>query len=49
VPDAAPLDAIKVRALAPLGLMAPNVPVTPLGSPDKLRFTLPEKPFCAVI
>jgi hypothetical protein len=27
---------------------APNVPVTPLGSPDTLRLTLPEKPFCAV-
>lgn len=48
VPGAAPLAAVRVNWLA-LALTAPNVPVTPLGSPDTLRVTAPEKPFCGVI
>jgi len=42
-------DAVSVNVLAPLALVAPNVAVTPLGSPDALNVTVPEKPFCGVI
>src|SRR5580704_13712668 len=48
LPRAAVAPAARVRVPAPLALSAPNVPVTPLGSPDTLRATVPEKPPTAV-
>jgi len=42
-------DAVSVMVLVPLAPTAPNVAVTPLGSPDALKATVPEKPFCDVI
>jgi hypothetical protein len=41
--------AVRVRILAPLAFTAPKVPVAPLGSPEIVRFTVPEKPFRPVI
>lgn len=42
-------DAVSVNVLVPLELVVPNVAVTPLGSPDALSVTVPEKPVCGVI
>jgi hypothetical protein len=41
---AALLAAVRVRRLAPLPFSAPNVPVTPAGSPDTLKVTALVKP-----
>jgi len=49
VPDAAPPPAVRVSTLAPVGLTVPNDPVTPTGSPETLRVTVPVKPVCLVI
>jgi hypothetical protein len=46
VPVVAVLLALKVRELLPVVLDGLNAAVTPLGSPDTLRATLPLKPFC---
>jgi hypothetical protein len=48
-PSAAELDADKVNVLAPLALIAPKDAVTPEGSPDAARVTVPLKPFCGVM
>ena len=42
-------DAVSVNVLLPLELAAPNVAVTPFGSPDALSVTVPEKPDWGVI
>jgi hypothetical protein len=44
VPVVAVLLAAKVRALAPVVGLVPNVPVTPAGSPDTASVTLPVNP-----
>jgi hypothetical protein len=48
VPAVAVLLAFKVRELLPVVLDGLNAAVTPLGSPDTVRATLPLKPFCPV-
>jgi len=45
VPVVAVLLAVRVRVLVPLVLVGLNVAVTPLGSPDAARLTLPVNPF----
>jgi hypothetical protein len=48
VPVAAVLLAVKVNVLVPAVLLGLNDTVTPLGSPDADKLTLPVKPFCGV-
>jgi len=45
VPGTAALDGVKVKTLLVVVLAALNAAVTPLGSPETDRFTLPLKPF----
>ena len=42
-------DTARLNWLAPPDPIAPNAPVTPAGSPDTLRLTVPENPLCEVI
>ena len=46
VPATPEAPAVSVRVLAPVVLAGLNDAVTPLGSPDATRLTLPLKPFC---
>jgi len=48
VPVAAVLLAVSVNALVVAVLLGLNEAVTPLGSPDADKLTLPLKPFCGV-
>ena len=48
VPVAAVLLAVKVKVLVVVVLVGLNVAVTPLGSPEADKFTLPVKPFRAL-
>lgn len=48
MPATVPLEVVRVSVAAPLELRAPNVPPTPLGSPDTLSLTVPVNPFCGV-
>jgi hypothetical protein len=49
VPGATALVAVNVSVLAPPAVTVPNTAVTPLGNPDALSLTVPEKPFWSVI
>src|SRR5262249_7471086 len=46
VPTAAVPDAVSVRMLLVVAVAGLKEAVTPLGSPDALRLTIPLKPFC---
>lgn len=48
VPSAAPPVAVNVKVLVLVVLAGLKDAVTPLGRLDAVRFTLPEKPLCAV-
>jgi hypothetical protein len=48
VPAVAVLLAVSVKVLVAVVGFVPNVAVTPLGSPDADKLTLPLKPFCGV-
>jgi hypothetical protein len=48
VPVIAVLFAVSVNVLVAEVGFVPNVAVTPLGSPDADKLTLPLKPFCGV-
>ncbi len=45
-PSVAVLLAASVRVLLPVVGLGEKVPVTPLGSPEIEKFTLPVKPYC---
>ena len=47
-PVVAVLVAVSVSTLLPVVGLAPQTPVTPFGSPDAERLTLPEKPLRSV-
>ena len=49
VPIAAVLVADRVKTLQVVAGFVPNVALTPLGSPDAAKFTLPENPFNGLI
>jgi len=48
VPGTTALIAVRVSTLARPVLNAPNVPVTPVGNPERLSVTAAEKPFSTV-
>lgn len=48
-PSAAELTAARVNVLVPVPLAGPKEAVTPEGSPDAAKATVPWKPFCAPI
>jgi len=48
VPIVAALPAARVKVLAPVVLAGLKVAVTPLGTPEAVRLTLPVNPFCGV-
>lgn len=48
VPVVAVLLAVSVNMLVAVAGLVPNVAVTPPGSPDADKLTLPLKPFCGV-
>lgn len=45
-PSVAELLAVSVSVLVPVVGLGEKLPVTPLGSPETERFTLPVKPYC---
>jgi hypothetical protein len=47
-PTAAVLLAVRVSRLLPVVGFGEKDAVTPVGKPDKERFTLPENPYCAL-
>lgn len=49
VPGAAELLAVKVSVLLPVAGLGEKEAVTPLGSPETERSTLPLKPYCGLM